>query len=412
MLIGDASVGKTALRQRYLARAFSSSYRATIGCDFMTRPVEVEGLDQPVSLSIWDTAGEQPRDKITVDGWRAADCLLFFRSKGQDRFKSLGHAFYRGADACCLVYSDAKSLESLRSWFGEFKDRCPVEDAELREFTWVGVGSKIDVWREKGVDELVLEEQARKLFDELLPPRKDATSASKSNGYSIDGSDDVEHHAPHSPTVTSPLPHCDNPLDELNVPSSKIQVLPDRPDHGGRRHSLKRTSASLGTAIYHTAKTAPSSIYHTPSASTATDHDTGTDDGASIRTDETVTPGLSSPSTIPGGGEFFSTDAAERARDEARGVDMFMATSPPRAPHTVGMVERLGYHVGGPSVLRKDDEVMKVEQQQAIAQVNGSARGPDASPVRAEDVPTYDYSRDGIKSFKTSAKTGEGVDEL
>ena len=41
---------------------------------------------------------------------------------GQERFQSLGVAFYRGADAVALVYDvgDAKSFDHLDNWRGEF----------------------------------------------------------------------------------------------------------------------------------------------------------------------------------------------------------------------------------------------------------------------------------------------------
>ena len=44
---------------------------------------------------------------------------------GQERFQSLGVAFYRGADACILVYdiTNPKSFESLDNWRTEFLDQ-------------------------------------------------------------------------------------------------------------------------------------------------------------------------------------------------------------------------------------------------------------------------------------------------
>merc|ERR1711902_482614 len=41
---------------------------------------------------------------------------------GQERFQSLGVAFYRGADSCVLVYdiTDQKSFDSLDLWMDEF----------------------------------------------------------------------------------------------------------------------------------------------------------------------------------------------------------------------------------------------------------------------------------------------------
>lgn len=49
-----------------------------LGADFITKQVETED-GKKVMLQIWDTAG-------------------------QERFQSLGVAYYRGADACILVY--------------------------------------------------------------------------------------------------------------------------------------------------------------------------------------------------------------------------------------------------------------------------------------------------------------------
>ena len=84
------SVGKTSLMNQYVNKKFSSQYKATIGADFLTKEVMVE--DRLVTMQIWDTAG-------------------------QERFQSLGVAFYRGADACVLVYdlTHVKSFENLDS---------------------------------------------------------------------------------------------------------------------------------------------------------------------------------------------------------------------------------------------------------------------------------------------------------
>ena len=76
-------------------KRFSAAYKATIGADFLTREVVVDG--RLVTMQLWDTAG-------------------------QERFQSLGVAFYRGADCCVLTYdvNNSKSFESLDSWRDEF----------------------------------------------------------------------------------------------------------------------------------------------------------------------------------------------------------------------------------------------------------------------------------------------------
>ena len=77
VILGDSGVGKTSLMNQYVNKRFSAQYKATIGADFLTKEVMID--DKLVTLQIWDTAG-------------------------QERFQSLGVAFYRGADACILVY--------------------------------------------------------------------------------------------------------------------------------------------------------------------------------------------------------------------------------------------------------------------------------------------------------------------
>eukprot|EP01071_Lankesteria_metandrocarpae_P005015 Lankesteria_metandrocarpae@DN3810_c0_g1_i3.p1 len=95
IILGDSGVGKTSLMNQFVHKRFSNQYRATIGADFVSKDVVVDG--QQVTLQIWDTAG-------------------------QERFQSLGVAFYRGADCSVLVYdiTNTKSFGSLESWRDEF----------------------------------------------------------------------------------------------------------------------------------------------------------------------------------------------------------------------------------------------------------------------------------------------------
>merc|ERR1712230_292978 len=99
IILGDSSVGKTSLMNMYVNRKFNNQYKATIGADFLTKEVLVNhnGDQRVVTMQIWDTAG-------------------------QERFQSLGVAFYRGADACILVFdvTSKKSFDALDTWRDEF----------------------------------------------------------------------------------------------------------------------------------------------------------------------------------------------------------------------------------------------------------------------------------------------------
>eukprot|EP01105_Mastigella_eilhardi_P004676 TRINITY_DN1624_c0_g1_i6.p1 TRINITY_DN1624_c0_g1~~TRINITY_DN1624_c0_g1_i6.p1 ORF type:complete len:104 (-),score=2.06 TRINITY_DN1624_c0_g1_i6:520-831(-) len=51
MLLGNAGVGKSSLVHRFADNTFNGTYTATIGIDFKTRAVELDG--QRIKLQIW-----------------------------------------------------------------------------------------------------------------------------------------------------------------------------------------------------------------------------------------------------------------------------------------------------------------------------------------------------------------------
>ena len=77
------------------------------------------------------------------------NCLK--KTAGQERFQSLGVAFYRGADACILVYdiTAEKSFDQLNSWRDEFLGQASPRDPE--NFPFVVIGNKIDKEAERRV---------------------------------------------------------------------------------------------------------------------------------------------------------------------------------------------------------------------------------------------------------------------
>jgi len=124
VILGDSGVGKTSLMNQYVNKKFSTQYKATIGADFLTKEVMID--DKLVTLQIWDTAG-------------------------QERFQSLGVAFYRGADACILVYdiTSEKSFDQLTTWRTEFLSQANPRDPE--NFPFVVIGNKVDKDAERRV---------------------------------------------------------------------------------------------------------------------------------------------------------------------------------------------------------------------------------------------------------------------
>ena len=88
ILIGSSGVGKSSLIQRYTQKTFEDVYDCTIGVDFFTKTIDVNG--KTVKLQIWDTAGTEKYRSITSSYYRGSHCaLIVFDLTSKDSFESL-----------------------------------------------------------------------------------------------------------------------------------------------------------------------------------------------------------------------------------------------------------------------------------------------------------------------------------
>ncbi|CAH7164647.1 Rab43 [Phodopus roborovskii] len=96
VLVGDASVGKTCVVQRFKTGVFSARQGSTIGVDFTMKTLEIQG--KRVKLQIWDTAG-------------------------QERFRTITQSYYRSANGAILAYDITKrsSFLSVPHWIEDVR---------------------------------------------------------------------------------------------------------------------------------------------------------------------------------------------------------------------------------------------------------------------------------------------------
>jgi len=94
VFLGDQSVGKTSIIHRFIYDSFDDNYQATIGIDFMSHKMFVE--EKIIILNLWDTAG-------------------------QEKFKTITAAYYKGAQGLFLVFdiTDRKSFKDIENWIME-----------------------------------------------------------------------------------------------------------------------------------------------------------------------------------------------------------------------------------------------------------------------------------------------------
>ncbi|XP_055993360.1 ras-related protein Rab-23 [Sorex fumeus] len=131
VVVGNGAVGKSSMIQRYCKGIFTKDYKKTIGVDFLERQIQVN--DEDVRLMLWDTAGQEEFDAITK-------------------------AYYRGAQACVLVFStvDRDSFEAISSWREKVV-------AEVGEIPTVLVQNKIDLLDDSCIKNEEAETLAKKL---------------------------------------------------------------------------------------------------------------------------------------------------------------------------------------------------------------------------------------------------------
>ena len=87
-VIGDISVGKTSILERYIKNTFCEFSESTIGAAFSVKRYNVQNIGE-IRLEIWDTAG-------------------------QERYSSLLPMYYRGANVILLVF-DLNNPDSVKS---------------------------------------------------------------------------------------------------------------------------------------------------------------------------------------------------------------------------------------------------------------------------------------------------------
>ncbi|XP_021513104.1 ras-related protein Rab-17 [Meriones unguiculatus] len=120
VLLGSSSVGKTSLALRYLKQDFSSVL-PTVGCAFFTKVVDFGSSS--LKLEIWDTAG-------------------------QEKYHSVCHLYFRGANAALLVYDITRkdSFHKAQQWLEDLE-----KEFHPGEVVVMLVGNKTDLSEEREV---------------------------------------------------------------------------------------------------------------------------------------------------------------------------------------------------------------------------------------------------------------------
>ena len=146
-LIGESSVGKTSIINRYAKGNFSQDLESTLGANYSQKKMVRHG--KKIRLDLWDTAG-------------------------QEKYRAIGRHFYKESYIVCLVYdiSNKDSFEKLKSvWYPDLQ-----QFGEKLRIVAV-VGNKID----KYLEEEVKDEDAKAFAEEIKAINKRTSAMEGTN---------------------------------------------------------------------------------------------------------------------------------------------------------------------------------------------------------------------------------------
>jgi Ras-related protein Rab-11A len=129
VFIGDSRVGNSNLLSRFTHKVSSPNFKSTIDVEFATQTIQVDG--KTIKAQIWDTVG-------------------------QERYRAITSAYYRGVVGALLVYDITKNVtfDNVKWWLQELRDHVDSNIVIML------VGNKSDLSHMRAVpidDELTLE---------------------------------------------------------------------------------------------------------------------------------------------------------------------------------------------------------------------------------------------------------------
>ena len=129
LLIGDSGVGKSTLLLRFADGIFTDKFTPTIGIDFRNKTIELDG--KVIKLLTWDTSG-------------------------QERFRAITEAYYRGAGGIIFIYDVTKqtSFDRVEHWLVDISKHARKDVPRLL------IGNKSDLSDKRVVDYITAKQYA------------------------------------------------------------------------------------------------------------------------------------------------------------------------------------------------------------------------------------------------------------
>ena len=132
LIMGDSSVGKTSILNRYTTGTFKEEYLSTVGLDYFSKQEIIN--NKTIQIKIWDTAS-------------------------QERYKALTPSYFKNAEGVLVVYdiTNTDSFDNVKYWISSIKYNMESKNIKI---PIILLGNKIDMDESREITKEVAEKYA------------------------------------------------------------------------------------------------------------------------------------------------------------------------------------------------------------------------------------------------------------
>jgi small GTP-binding protein len=142
ILLGDSSVGKSAIFSRLSGKQFSGNYISTIGTEKIIIDFDNVPIDDNIILNFR---------------------ILLFDTAGQERYKAITKTYFRDSQGIILIYSivDETSFTHIQAWLDSIRES--LADWRNSGYMIMLLGNKLDIAEGNNKQRMILKEEAEKI---------------------------------------------------------------------------------------------------------------------------------------------------------------------------------------------------------------------------------------------------------
>merc|ERR1711916_178824 len=189
VVVGDGAVGKTCMLMTYTSDAFPGEYVPTVFDNYSTQVVTDDG--RPVTLGLWDTAGQEDYDRLRPLSYPQTDVFLIcFSVVSPPSFDNINQRWlpeikHHNPDTPIILVGLKIDLRDDKSTLAELSEKGvkPISTAEGQ-----AIGKEIGAYRYLECSALT-QKGLKEVFDEavrcVVNPQQSSTQSTQKKGCTL-----------------------------------------------------------------------------------------------------------------------------------------------------------------------------------------------------------------------------------